>query len=327
MPADAEEGESSPPETAASESSPSETPASETADLATVEAALSAVRRETLKAGLVYALVDAAVVAVAVTLLVASLDVGWLPEVVRFDVPAPVSTLLSAVFGTPGGQFVFSGAAIVGVAVAAVNVVAELLYLRRQDPMAWFEAANPVTGAALRTARDTAEAGSEDVMARRLYADVRSRLAESSGSELLDRRRLAVPLALLVVVSLGATQVAVVGFTVDVPTIGGDGAPPPDPSDGAPPDPTDGGGGLGPPREVLGEPTDPPRGETPDDVVVDPGGSSGEDDRPVETGGFPSGSVDVDAAVSGYAPPADLGDADLVQSYLVAIRNGSESSG
>lgn len=301
----------------------------EVAEIEPIQAALRQVRREAFKAGLVYALVDAAVVGMLVTLVLTGVDVAAVPKTISIAVPKPVSDVLTTLLGTPEGRVVVSGAAVVGIGVAILNTVAELLYLRRVDPIRWFERANPETAEALRTARDTVADDDDGLMARRLYGDVLDRLRSASGARLLDRRRLLIPIVLLILVSIGATQTAVIGFTIDLPDISTDGSRPPDqpvPGDGQGPigeDP----GGLAPGRDVLGEPTDPPRGEVPDDVVIDPGTGGSDVDRPYETGGFPSGAVDVEAEQAGFAPIEDVEDANLVREYLLRIRQERETSG
>lgn len=294
-------------------------------------------RREAFKAGLVYAIVDGAVVATVVTLVLSGVEVGIVPETVRVAVPESITDVLRPVLGTPRGVLVFSGPVVVGLGAALVNVLLELLYVRYRDPIRWFEAANPATAEALRTARDTAGEDADDVMARELYRDVLARLRESSGVKLLSRRRLATRLLVVLLVSLAATQAVVLGVSIDLPIVSPDGTPSrdgpgTDPGDGVPGSGDDGetpieDGGLGPGEDVLGDPTDVPRGEIPEDVIVDPGGTSGPEDRPYETGGFPSGAVDVEAEVAGFAPPETLADADLVREYTLAIRNATGGGG
>lgn len=300
------------------------------ADRPTVQAALRAVRREAFKAALVYAIVDAAVVAVVVMAVLATVDVAAVPETVAVPAPAPVADAV----GVGEGRVVVSGAAVVALAVALVNVASELLYVRRRDPVRWFERANPETAEALRTARDAAQAGGDDRLSRRLYADVLGRLRESSGARLLDRRRLAIPIVLLLLSAVVASQAVAIGLSVDLPDVdaggggggqdgsGGDGGLPPPPGEQ-----DDQEGGLGSGDDVLGDPTDVTPGVDPEDVFVDPGGGTGGADRPYETGGFPSEATAVDAEAAGFAPPEDVQDADLVREYTLAIRQAQEEDG
>lgn len=307
--------------------------ADEKSPLPTLRSALRAVRREAWKAGLVYAVVDAAVTATVVTLLLTTVQISAVPETIRVPLPSVLVGPVEALTGVTTGTAPISGAVAIGLGAAVVGFLAELVFVSRRDPITWFESVNPDLGAALRTARDTAEDGAEDVMAGSLYREVLDRLRSASGVAMLDRNGLALRLLVAVLVVFGAGGIAALGVSLNLPVFGGGGGSDqqggrPGQNDGQPggggaPD----NGGQGPGRDILGDPVDVPRGEIPDDVVVDPGGSTGGSDRPYETGGFPSGSVSVEAEPAGYAPPEVLADADLVRAYSIAIRTGNVTGG
>ena len=294
--------------------------------LPTLRAALAAVRREALKARLVYAIVDAAITATLVLLALTWLSLDAVPEVVQLPVPRFATAAIESLAGTTVRTLVLSGVALVALVVAVVVFVLELLLTSRRDEIRWFESVNPDLGVALRTARDTADNEATNVMATDLYREVLARLGNSSGAALLDRSRLLARLAVVVLVVGSAGASAAFGVSLDIPTF----TDPDTPSDGQDPDvpPADGDtdsddDGLAPGEDILGEPTEVPRGQDPEDIYVDPGRASDGDDRPYDTGGFPSGSVDVDAESAGFAPPEVLADADLIREYAVAIRTNT----
>lgn len=298
--------------------------------LPTLRRALRAVRVEAYKAGLVYAIVDAAVTATVVALILSTVEVGVVPETVAFAVPTWTIELLEPLTGSGRGPLLVSGNGLVAAGAAALGFTVEVLYVSRRDTVRWFESANPSLGAALRTARETAGEEATDVMASELYRDVLDRLQTSSGVALLGRTGLVARLVVAMLAVLGAGGTVAVGLSFDLPTIGDADRPDRNP-DGPPPrdgDPDEGeDGGLAPGESVLGDPTDVPRGTVPDDVVVDPGGGTGALDRPYETGGFPSGGVAVEAEAAGFAPPAVLEDAELVRAYSIAIRTNATAGG
>lgn len=260
-----------------------------------VEAAIREVRREARKAALLHALVEAAVLGLAVNLLLAAF-----------------------------GPVVSREVRLASVAVVALFALVLGVKLRMRRPLVErFERLNPVVNEALRTARDSRARGSADRMATALYADVLGRLRETSSTGLVDSRRLAVSLVVLLVLSLVTAQVTITGldigefegFDVDT-TLGGGGGG----GGGGATDVSGGTGGLQEGSLVLGEPEDVEAGSEELPVGVDVSGGGGEaEERVYNTGGFGDGTA-VEAQRAGFAPPEVLEDADLIREYNLQIR-------
>jgi len=254
-----------------------------------VERAVRRVRREGYKAAAVHAVVDAAAVALAVNLAL---------TVAGLDLPGPAYARQAVAVGL---------GLLVGLVEFALRVRVPLVER--------FEEVNPEVREALRTARDAARSGSETRVAGRLYEDVLGGLRRASSADLVDTRRLAGTVILMLVVSAATVQASVVGLDLtpeprDVDTGDRDGS-------------EDDYGGLEDGDEILGEETDVDEGSDDLDAVV--GGSSGGDgggrseDRSHESGGF-SSSGSYDAQQSGFAPAADVENADIIREYNVRIR-------
>jgi hypothetical protein len=282
-------------------------------DVDTARQAVRQIRRETLKAAAVYAVLEAA-------LVVAALAVGL---TLLQGSPVPKTVTLPA-GGTEGATL--SGPVLVAAVVGVVVLVADFYRFARQPAAEWFERANPEVAEALRTARDAAADADDDTMARALYGDVLARLRETSSVRLLDPVQLAATVVLVVLLSLAATQLPALDVSVDVESLAPDGnrgvsggaGEDTSPGEGAV---SDGQGGLERSEDIFGDPENVEAGSVDLPATVDTGGV-GDDraDRPFETGGFPSGRTDVDAQQTGFAPPEDVEDADLVREYNLRIR-------
>jgi hypothetical protein len=254
-----------------------------------VERAVRRVRREGYKAAAVHAVVDAAAVALAVNLAL---------TVAGLDLPGPAYARQAVAVGL---------GLLVGLVEFALRVRVPLVER--------FEEVNPEVREALRTARDAARSGSETRVAGRLYEDVLGGLRRASSADLVDTRRLAGTVILMLVVSAATVQASVVGLDLtpeprDVDTGDRDGS-------------EDDYGGLEDGDEILGEETDVDEGSDDLDAVV--GGSSGgeggqrSEDRSHGSGGF-SSSGSYDAQQSGFAPAEDVENADIIREYNVRIR-------
>lgn len=269
-------------------------------DAARIAAAVRQVKREGRKAAFVHAVTEAALAG-----LVVNLFVGTLGPTVERDVRL----------------------AAVGVTTLLVLVVGVKLRTRR-PVVERFEQLNPSVDEALRTARDTQARGQTGPIARELYDDVLTRLRDTSSTGLVDSRRLAVTLVLLLALSLLTAQVtletlAFDDFDFDAQFGGGGGG---SGTGSGGPVPTDGEGGE-PLREgslVLGEPEDVEAGSEELPVSVDVGGGAdGAEERVYNTGGFAS-DTSVEAQRAGFAPGEVLEDAELVREYNLKIREDEE---
>lgn len=264
--------------------------------------ALRQVRRETWKAAGVHAAFEATAVAMAVALVLGVVD--------------PVA-LDRVAFGDP------AAVAAAGLLAFVVGVAARV----RRPAVERYEAVNPGVAEALRTARDAAADDAEAAMARALYADVTERLRATSSLPLLDVRRLAATLVLVLALSVGTVTVTGVGFD----PFGGpptDGAGGPGPGPGGGPDHTY--SGLRDGEEVLGEPTDVVPGGDDLDAVI--GGTSGGEGGDAGAGGGYApglgggGSAPVEAQQAGYAATERLEDADLIREYALEIGTADEET-
>ncbi|MFC6939257.1 hypothetical protein ACFQE8_04665 [Salinirubellus sp. GCM10025818] len=259
-----------------------------------VERAVGRVRREGYKAAAIQAVVDLAVVTLAVNLGL---------TVLGLDLPGPEYT----------PQAIAAG---VGLLVGVVEFV-----IRVRVPLVErFEEVNPEVREALRTARDAARAGSETRVAARLYEDVLAGLRRASSADLVSTRRVAGGVVLVIVLSAATVQASVVGIDLT----GG----PEDLDTGNEDRDEDDYSGLEDGEEILGEETDVDGGDDDLDAVI--GGSAGgeEDsetqDRSYEGGGF-SASGSYDAQQSGFAPADEVENADIIREYNVRIRQNEET--
>ncbi|MBV0903454.1 hypothetical protein KTS37_16845 [Halomicroarcula salina] len=282
--------------------------------------ALGEVRREGKKAALIYAVVDAVLLFLAVNVLLAVLRPAELPA--QLAVPAAVTEPIAQAVGRSIPRVTLPGSAVVAAVVGLVAFVGEYGYRVRRPLVEQFEAANPGVAEALRTARDAVEDGADTRMAARLYEDVLDRLRGSSGVALVDTRRLLVTLVVVVALSLATVQVAV----VDLDLLGGDGPT----NDGSPSDRPSEYEGLEDGDAVLGESEDVQAGDENLTAEIESTGGDEEIDSSEQfpstsDGGPGSGSGAVDSQQAGYAAPEDVEDAELIREYNLRIRDQDDS--
>lgn len=268
--------------------------------IAEVRQAIEAVRREALKA----AAIEAVVYATLATLLV-NLGLTVVPIV---DVDGPV----------PGRQLL---AAVVGLTV----VVARIALARRRPAVERFEAANPEVREALRTARDVAEREEPDAVAvdrespvvGALCTDVVERLRATSSRGLVAWRRVTTAMGVVVVIGVLTVGLSVAGAGIDATPTDDDADDPASDLD-AEPDVSD--GDLRDGESVLGEETAVDPGTRSEEVSVgsSPGGQ-GDESFPDEGGSATSAGGGIDTQEAGYAPPAEVDDADLIADYTRAL--------
>ncbi|MFD1599690.1 hypothetical protein ACFSBX_12070 [Halobellus rarus] len=150
-------------------------------------------------------------------------------------------------------------------------------------------------------------------MARRLYGDVIETLGRTSTLELVETRRVAVTVVLVVIVSLASVQIAV----VDPDLAGLLGAGGGDPSVDRPDDDE-----LQDGDQILGDPEDVEAGDEFENISV-PGTGEGSGDAPTGPGdgfGGGGGTGEFDSQQAGFAGEERIEDAELVREYNLRIR-------
>lgn len=272
---------------------------------ASVAAALREIRREAYKVAAVYAVVDAALVALIANLALRVAEPAWAAGAIR--VPLPTGAIEGGV-GLP--------IAVLAAVVAGLVVLAGEFALRARRPVVeQFEAANPAIREMLRTARDAVDDGRDTRMARALYADVLDRLRGTSSVGLVDLRRLSATLVVVVAVSVAGIGVAVVDLDL------GDGdRTAPDVAEAPAYD------GLRDGEGVLGDAENVSAGD--DEIEAEVGGE-GEGDAPpggapssYDAGGLPTG--DVESQQAGFADAERLEEAELIREYNLRLRNETD---
>jgi hypothetical protein len=272
--------------------------------------ALKQVRREGLKVAVIYAVVDAALVALAVNLLLQVTTPAELPTTLPW--PQAVYDAIVGYAGSPPGPLQTS--IVVGGVVGVVAFVAEVGIRLRRPIVEQFEGANPEVQEALRTARDRVRSETESRMATALYEDVLARLRRTSSAGLVNVPRILVTILLISAVSLASIQVAVVDLNIrDLE--GEEGTTPDDRESEYE--------GLQDASGVLGDPEDVSAGEeTLNTTLATEGGGddgSGSTAAAYESGGF-SGASDVEGQEAGFAEREQLEDAELIREYNLRIR-------
>ena len=277
-----------------------------------IRAALDEVRREVRKVALVHAAVDAALFALLANLVLALLEPSRLAVGVRL--PSALAEALGAV--PLVGEFApraIAATSLVAVALGVLAFAVEYVLRLRRPLVEQFEGANPPVDEALRTARDAVDAGGDTEMARRLYGDVVETLGETSTLELVETRRVAVTIVLVVLVSLASVQVAVVDPDLaGILGVGGD-----DPTVDRPEDDE-----LQDGEDILGDPEDVEAGDEFENISV-PGTGEGGGDGPTGPGdgfGGGGGSGEFDSQQAGFAGEERIEDAELVREYNLRIR-------
>lgn len=277
--------------------------------------AITQVRREGYKVAVIYAAVDAALAVLVVNILIQVLKPEQLPLTLPW--PQVVFDAIVGYTGAPPAPLLTS--VVVGLVAGVVVFVGEVLLRTRRPFVEQFEGANPGVQEALRTARDTLDAGRDSRMALALYEDVLARLRQTSSIGLVNLKRVFVTVLLVSVVSLASIQVAVVDL--DVRDFNPD-----DNVDGS--DRTDEYEGLQDASGVLGEPEDVAAGEEVLNTTLSTqgGGDDGSDSAPAayDSSGF-AGSGEVEGQEAGFAESEQLEDAELIREYNLKIRETDDS--
>ncbi|WP_135302094.1 DUF7502 family protein [Haloarcula amylovorans] len=302
-----------------SENTNTETQSATGASRERMKRALREVRREGWKAAIVYAIVDATLLFLVVNLALSVLSPPGLPSQVA--VPSAVLDPVGDALGRSLTAATLPVAALIGVVVGAVAFVVEVWLRVRQPLIERFEAANPPVAEALRTARDAVAADANSRMAARLYEDVLDRLQESSGVALVDLRRVAGTVVVVVLLSIATLQVA----AVDLALLGGG---PEDPAASGPANQSRNYTGLEDADAVLGDSENVSAGDDNLTAQVD---STGGDEAVEQSEQFPSsgpsGGGDgsgIDSQQAGFAGSEEIEDAALIREYNLRIREEKE---
>jgi hypothetical protein len=290
-----------------------------------VERAVRTVRREGMKAALIYAVVDGALAATLAAAAVRLVGAESLPLPELVPLPASVAGV--------AGVTTVATASIVSLAAGLVVAAAEFGYRVTRPLVEQFESANPEVRESLRTARDAAADGRESRMALRLYRDVLAGLRESSSLGLVDTRRVAATVLLVAVVGFAGVHLAVADIQVSSNGSngggggGGDGGGRGTAGTGGEADY----GGLRDGSEILGDAEDVQSGRDALNASVERDQAGGEGDTPppdsYDDGGFSGGGGGVESQRAGFSPDPVPEDADLVREYTVRIRQSAEEEG
>jgi len=277
--------------------------------------AVRQIRREGYKVAVVYAVVDAALVALLASLLVQVVPVPVVPETVGLpDAVVPLFDRVGVTLTDPR----VTGASVTGLTAGLLVFVLEVILRTRRPLVEQFEAANPEVREALRTARDAVEDGLQNRIALSLYADVLDSLQETSSVGLVDLRRVTVTLLVVLALSLATVQVAVLDLSLS-----GLGGGPDATGTDRPVEYT----GLQDGDEILGEPTDVSAGEEELEAGITTGGSgsgnASDVPRAYDTGGFVT-SDDVASQQAGFTAEEQLEDAELIREYNLRIREETD---
>lgn len=301
-----------------------------------IREAIEEVRSEGRKAVAIEAGVEAALVLLAVNLALSAFEFGLLPEFLAL--PSPVARAV--------GFAALPTATVVALLVAAAAFAVEVAVRARGPLVERYERANPEVAEALRTARDAAADDERTTMAARLYDDVLATLRGTSSDDLVDLRRIAAAVILVVALALGSIQAAVVGVSVDVGEVVRDVEQNVDGSAGGGAGGSGGGAGaagatdatgdgspytgLQQPEDVLGDPEDVTAGsENLTAVLGGDGGGAGDGSEPrsFDRSGFAGDDVEVEAQQTGFLAEQGLEDADIIREYNLRIRGGTGGDG
>jgi len=277
--------------------------------------ALRQVRREGYKVAVVYAVVDAALVALLANLAIQVLPVPVVPETVGLpDAVVPLLDRIGIALTDPR----VTGASVVGLGAGLGAFVIEVAVRTRRPLVEQFEAANPEVREALRTARDAVEDGVRNRIVLSLYEDVLEGLQDTSSVGLLDLRRVTVTLLVVLALSVASIQVAVVDLSLS--GAGGD-------ADTAGTDRSVEYTGLQDGDRILGEPEDVEAGQDELEAGIGTsgagGGNASDVPRAYDTGGFATAG-DVESQQAGFAADERLEDAELIREYNLRIREETD---
>ena len=287
-----------------------------------IKRALAEIRREGFKIAVIYAVVDAAIVALLVNMT--ALVVG-IPSAIppRIPIPPAVVTMLEDTLGVTMTEPTIATGAVLGVGSGLLILPVEVGIRTRRPLVDQFAAANPSLQESLRTARDATEANRQSAIVKRLYENVLTGLNQASSLGLISLRRVATAVVILVILSGATVQLAVVDLSLDefgadsTVTVAGDR------------EKTEY-SGLKNGSAILGEKTSVREGQQTQNATISTSGSDGGDggDRDSPTAYTNSGfsAEDVQTQQAAFDSDEAVQNAALIREYNLAIRENTDQS-
>jgi len=274
-----------------------------------IRSAIVEIRGEGRKVGAIHAMADAALVAVLTLLAVALLGVD--PQV---SLPVAVRERFAATTGRSLGGSVGAGRIAAGI-LGLLTLGIQWRRFTRRPLVEQFEAANPAVTDRLRTARDAIADDADSVMARRLYAEVLTRLHRTSSWRLVRTRRIGVQVVLVLVVGVASVGAVTAGIGLDLGTGADRSSSQPAPYEG-----------LQDPDRILGDPEDVSAGNESLEARIDTSGEGttggGNASVPAGGAGGPDATGRYDAQQAAYASSEAVENAALIREYNLRIREG-----
>ncbi|MFB6284732.1 MAG: hypothetical protein ABEK59_12530 [Halobacteria archaeon] len=168
---------------------------SEHYDISQVNKAVKEVKREGLKAGLVHASIESAILLIGLVVVISKADPSFIPD----------------------GSIAVSGVAVskgslVAVGVSFVFFILDVFWIYRRNTVKKFEEFNPEIQEVLRTARDTAKDDIDNPIAQRLYDETIEKLKNSSSAGFISIKRIATTILILLIIALLFAYVTLMGF-------------------------------------------------------------------------------------------------------------------
>jgi|GEM_PF-1384400 hypothetical protein len=287
-----------------------------------IKRALAEIRKEGLKIAVIYAIVDAAIATLLVNAI--SLFVG-IPSGVpaRVPVPSGIVTVIQDIAGIAVTEPTIATGAVLGVGIGLIIIPIEVGIRIRRPLIDQFAAANPSLQESLRTARDATEANRQSAIVKRLYDNVLKGLNQASSLGLINLRRVATAVVILVVLSGATVQLAVVDLSLDefgadsTVTVAGDR------------EETEY-SGLKNGSSILGDETSVREGQQTQNATISTSGSDGGDggDRDSPTAYTNSGfsAEDVQTQQAAFDSDEAVQNAALIREYNLAIRENTDQS-
>lgn len=281
-----------------------------------VNRAVRTVRREGAKAGLIHAVLDSALLFIAVNLLGALFVPVTRAPVTVIPIPPEIVRAAWNVELFIPDSFPLGIGLLAATVLAVLVFVIEFIVLYCRYTIETFESMNPTVREAFRTARDAANDGDESVMAQELFRAVLRDLQRTSTQQFVNGRRITTTVGVLLVISLGVIGASAIGLQID---LGGTGVTTVGVTEGSAGVGSGSGGGD---TDVLGERTEVERGTQQRAIQLDgeeaeSGGAAG---GSYESSGFSVDPQEVDAVAAEYTNEAELEDSELIREYNQRIR-------
>ncbi|WP_065757383.1 DUF7502 family protein [Haloquadratum walsbyi] len=287
-----------------------------------IKRALAEIRKEGFKIAVVYAVVDAAIVTLLINiiLLFVGIPLG-MPS--RVPIPSAIVTILRDTIAITITEPTIATGAVLGVGIGLLIIPIEVGIRIRRPLVDQFAAANPSLQESLQTARDATEANQQSAIVKRLYDDVLKGLNQASSIGLINLRRVATAVVILMILSGATVQLAVVDLSLDefgadsAVTVAGDR------------EETEY-SGLKNGSSILGDETSIREGQQTQNATISTSGSDGggNADRDSPTAYTNSGfsAEDVQTQQAAFDSDEAVQNAALIREYNLAIRDNSDQT-